>query len=63
MFKKYPKTRPQLPKQIEKIYSSYYKSNREGLTTASSLAQMMESWMHKKAAYDVAGQPDEKINP
>jgi hypothetical protein len=53
MFEKFPKTRPQLPKGTEDIYSSYYKSNREGRTQASSLAQRMESWMHKEVGKDL----------
>lgn len=54
MFDKFPKTRPPLPKEIEDIYSHHYKSNREGLTTASSLAQKMESWLHKQVASDTS---------
>ncbi len=54
MFDQFPKTRPPLPKAIEAIYSAHYKSNREGQTTASSLAQRMESWLHKQVAKDVA---------
>jgi hypothetical protein len=54
MFEKFPKTRPPLPKEVEDIYSTHYKSNREGQTTASSLAQRMESWLHKQVAKDVA---------
>ena len=54
MFDQYPKTRPPLPKDFEAIYSAHYKSNREGRTVASSLAQRMESWLHKQVAKDVA---------
>jgi hypothetical protein len=57
MFEKFPKARPPLPKEIQDIYSAHYKSNREGQTTASSLAQRMESWLHKQVAKDVAGSP------
>ena len=53
MFERFPKTRPPLPKEIGEIYSAHYKSNREGQTTASSLAQRMESWMHKQVAKDI----------
>lgn len=55
MFEQFPKTRPPLPKRIEEIYSDLYKSNRTGETSAASLAQKLESWMHRKAASDVAG--------
>ncbi|GHU35109.1 hypothetical protein AGMMS50256_29760 [Betaproteobacteria bacterium] len=53
MFDQFPKVRPPLPEAIETIYSAHYKSNREGQTTASSLAQRMESWLHKQVAKDV----------
>lgn len=53
MFNKFPKTRPPLPKEISDIYSTYYKSNREGHSTASLLARGMDSWLHKKVAKDV----------
>ena len=55
MFDQFPKKRPPLPRDIEEIYSAHYKSNREGETTASSLAQKMESWLHKQVAKDVTG--------
>jgi hypothetical protein len=54
MFENFPKTRPVLPKEIADIYATHYKANREGATTASSLAQKMESWLHKQVAKDVA---------
>ncbi|MCD6115441.1 class I SAM-dependent methyltransferase [bacterium] len=54
MFENFPKLRPLMPKEIKDIYSGLYKSNREGQTTASSLAQKMESWLHRQVASDVA---------
>lgn len=54
MFDSFPKTRPPLPREIKDIYAVHYKSNREGQTTASSLAQRMESWLHRQVANDVA---------
>ena len=54
MFDKFPKTRSPLPKEIEDIHLTHYKSNREGRTTASSLAQRVESWQHKQVARDLA---------
>ncbi len=53
MFEEFPKVRPPLPREIEEIYATHYKSNREGQTLASSLAKIMESWMHKQVASDV----------
>lgn len=58
MFDNFPKIRPPLPREFEDIYSAHYKSNREGRTTASSLAQRMESWLHKQVANDVANPQD-----
>jgi hypothetical protein len=55
MFNRFPKTRPPLPKEIGEIYSAHYKSNREGKTAASSLAQRAEAWMHRQVAKDILG--------
>ena len=54
LFESYPKIRPPLPKEIEDIYAAHFRANREGQTTATSLAQKMESWMHRQVARDVA---------
>jgi hypothetical protein len=61
MFDSFPKIRPPLPREIEDIYSAHYKSNREGQTTASSLAQRMESWLHRQVANDVSPQDSAKV--
>ena len=53
MFDNYPKKRIPLSERMQAIYAEHYKSNREGNTTASSLAQKMERWLHKKVAADV----------
>lgn len=53
MFENYPKERIELPLKYRKIYSEHYKNNRDGATSASSLAQKMESWLHRKVAKDV----------
>ena len=60
MFKNYPKRRIKLPESFNKIYKQQYKSNREGQTRASWLAQKVESWMHKKVASDVVGLHNKK---
>lgn len=52
---RYPKTRPPLSREIEKIYSEHYQDNREGNTVASSVAQKMEGWLHRMVASDLAG--------
>jgi hypothetical protein len=53
LMRAFPKSRPPLPKEIEDVYATHYKSNREGDTTAASLAQRMEAWMHRKVAADL----------
>ena len=53
MFDSFPKTRPELPSDFQRIYNEHYKNNREGKTTGAFLSQKMESWMHKKVAEDV----------
>jgi hypothetical protein len=49
----FKKNRPTLSNEIKKIYKEQYKENREGASTASSLAQKMEAWMHKQIASDL----------
>jgi len=46
----FPKKRPALSKAVSDLYVEQYRSNRQGDTRASSLAQWAESWMHKKVA-------------
>jgi len=53
MFENFPKIRIELPDEFLKIYKTQYKQNRDGKTTASSLSQKLEGWMHKKIACNV----------
>ncbi|GAB1450499.1 hypothetical protein MASR2M47_05550 [Draconibacterium sp.] len=53
MFENYPKVRVELPLEFQKIYAEHYKNNRDGATSASSVAQKMESWLHRKVASDL----------
>lgn len=53
MFEEFPKKRPELPAEYMNIYNQHYKDNREGNTKASSMAQRMESWLHRKVAKDI----------
>ena len=53
MFENFPKTRPPLPEEIERIYATHYASNRKGETAAASLSQRMESWLHHQVSSDV----------
>jgi hypothetical protein len=61
MFDSFPKTRPQLSKEIQEIYAAHYKANRQGDTAASSLSQRMESWLHKQVAKDVLDSRGAKV--
>jgi hypothetical protein len=58
MFENYPKLRIELPVAFKNIYVEHYKKNREGQTSASSLSQKMEGWLHRKVAKDVIGNPN-----
>jgi len=51
---RFPKSRPPLPAAYQAIYEAQYKENREGESTAASLAQRLESWMHHQVAADSA---------
>lgn len=53
MFHNYPKQRPVLPPEYERVHTKQYKENRQGSTTASQMSQRMESWMHRRVAEDV----------
>jgi len=48
----FPKVRPELPEAYRGIYAEHYRTNREGLSPASSLSQKMEAWMHRRIASD-----------
>jgi hypothetical protein len=50
---RFPKIRPPLPPRFQEIYASQYKENRDGGTTAASLSQRLEQWMHRQVAADV----------
>ena len=52
---RFPKTRPPLSPRIQAIYARQYKENRSGESTAASLSQRLEAWMHRQVAADVAG--------
>lgn len=54
MLDNYPKIRDPLPDAYRAIYQKHYKENREGTSSASSIASKMERWMHKQVALDSA---------
>jgi hypothetical protein len=51
---RFPKTRPALPQEYQRIYTEHYLRNRGGTSPATSLSKRMETWMHRKVAEDVA---------
>ncbi len=53
MFDKFSKQRPALPYEIADHYASIYKTNREGMSIASTMSQRLESWCHRQVAKDV----------
>jgi SAM-dependent methyltransferase len=52
-FPAFPKVRAPLPEAHQRIYAAHYKENRSGQTTASSMAQRMERWLHTQVAKDL----------
>lgn len=56
MFENFPKERPPLSPEIQRIYAEQYKSNRQGKTQAASLAQKMEKWLHVQVARTYGGE-------
>ena len=53
ILEQYPKVRNTLPKAYQEIYEEYYRINRDGDSSATSLSQKMETWLHKKVAKDL----------
>jgi SAM-dependent methyltransferase len=51
---RFPKFRPPLPPKIAEIYARQYAENRAGETTAASLSQRLEQWMHRQVAADAS---------
>ena len=46
--------------ELAAIYVSYYKENRGGNTLATSIAQKMDSWLHRQVAKDVSSERTHK---
>ena len=49
-FPQFPKTRPELPSDYQKIYQTEYLINRTAGGFANRIAAWLESWMHKRIA-------------
>ncbi len=58
MFENYPKVREPLSDELAAIYTSQYLENRSGGSTATSMAQRMEQWMHRKVSNDLKSLSD-----
>ena len=56
---KFPKIRPELDSKIKKIYDRQYIDNRQGNSPMSSIAQTLESWMHKQISNTI--QPNSRL--
>jgi hypothetical protein len=52
-FSAFPKTRPTLPPEYQKIYRQHMRENRHGQSPASRMSTALEGWMHRKIARDV----------
>ncbi|WP_338186391.1 hypothetical protein [Thalassospira tepidiphila] len=52
----YPRTHPPLPQAFKDIYEKEYLANREGGNVATSIAQKLETWMHRQVAKNTTGQ-------
>jgi SAM-dependent methyltransferase len=61
LLSRFPKTRRPLPPKLQAIYVRQYQENRSGETTAASLAQRLEAWMHREVAADVASGPKDTL--
>ena len=51
-FSDFPKIRPTLPPEYQKIYLQHIQENRHGQSPASRMSTALEGWMHRKIAND-----------
>jgi SAM-dependent methyltransferase len=52
-FSGFPKIRPTLPSEYQKIYLRHMQENRHGQSPASRMSTALEGWMHRRIARDV----------
>jgi hypothetical protein len=50
IFARYPKPRPPLPPEYQRVYEREYKLNREGGSFITRISAGLESWMHRQIA-------------
>jgi SAM-dependent methyltransferase len=51
-FSGFPKIRPTLPPEYQKIYLQHIQENRHGQSPASRMSTALEGWMHRRIAGD-----------
>ena len=51
-FSAFPKIRPTLPTEYQKIYLQHIHENRHGQSRASRMSTTLEGWMHRRIARD-----------
>ncbi|HEV2836523.1 MAG TPA: class I SAM-dependent methyltransferase [Pyrinomonadaceae bacterium] len=51
-FSDFPKVRPTLPPEYQKIYVQHIQENRRGQSRASRMSTALEEWMHRRIARD-----------
>ncbi len=52
----YPKTRPALPPEFQRVYEREYKLNRQGGSFITRISSGLEAWMHRRVAAGPAGE-------
>lgn len=50
LLSRYPKARPPLPAEYQKIYEQEYRMNRDGGSLVTRISRTLEEWMHKRVA-------------
>lgn len=50
VLRRFPITRPPLPRKYLDIYEVFYKNNRQGKSLATAVSLTMEKWMHRKVS-------------
>ena len=51
-FSDFPKIRPTLPPEYERIYRQHIQENRRGASPTSRMSTTLEGWMHRRIARD-----------
>lgn len=54
LLRSYPRARPLLTQQHQRVYEDQYLLNRDGSKPIESLAQRLEQWMHRRVANNIS---------